>query len=141
MPLGRVINRKSTELRENLASNKISPATFQYRFSSLNIVNTVVHHLLPIAFVNWLIPRQVQFHMMNAQIDLELLQSLFLRTEVPDIGIGQVVSLSERRVAVLLDDQLLAEREQPFVAVPQRCCVENMVVVSTIVEANQLKFE
>src|SRR5438046_457936 len=64
MPLGRVINRKSTELRENLASKKISPATFQYRFSSLNIINTVFHHPLPIAFVNWLIPRQVQFHVM-----------------------------------------------------------------------------
>jgi hypothetical protein len=77
----------------------------------------------------------------DAEIDLELLQRLLHRGEVVDIGIGQVVSLREGGRAVAVDDHLLREPEQLFVAGPHGGRVENMVVVPAVVEPHQLELE
>src|SRR4029077_4797503 len=91
----------------------------------------------PIFLVDRLIQRYIQLHMMYSEIDLELLQTLLNRAEIPDIGVGQIVRLREHRIAVIVYDDLLRQFEQLPYCVTHNRCIENMIVESSIVETHQ----
>src|SRR5580765_6396307 len=80
---------------------------------------------------------------MYTEIDLKLLQPLLLRTKVVNIRIRQIVSLTEQCavICLLVVDNLLTQQKQFLEGVTEITSVQNMVVVSTIVEAHKFLLE
>ena len=109
----------------------------EYCLRGIHVVVAVICHCVPQLFRDGLIPVKVKFLVLQAKLDLPLLQTLLLRGEVVDICVRDVVRLREIRVRALADDPL-RDHVEFLVAVPQRSRVDNMIVIATVVEANQL---
>ena len=75
--------------------------------------------------------------MVDTQLDLPLLKGLLLGSEVVDIGIRQVVGLSESLLDKVVDD-LAGEVVELLIRVAQDTTVEDMVVVPAVVESDEL---
>ena len=71
-----VINRKTRKLRQNLTSNEILLTILKHSFRSDHVIDAILNHLWPQFLRHWLIPREIQLHVMNTELDFKLLQSL-----------------------------------------------------------------
>ena len=78
MTLCRVVHGQTRQLREDLPGYEVVLAVVEDRFRSLDIVRAVLHHSIPVLLVDRLVPRDVELHVENAQLDLELLQAHLL---------------------------------------------------------------
>src|SRR3954447_17979378 len=107
MCLSSIVDAQSTQFGHDLTGDEILPAIFEHSFSCSNIVDAIFNDSRPLFLIDGLIQRNIQLHVVYPEIDLELLQALFDRAEVPDIGIGQVVRLCEHRIAVVVHDDLV----------------------------------
>src|SRR5690606_26497805 len=105
-----------------------------------NIVTAIVNNTFPVFLVDRLIPRKVHLLVRDTQFDLELLQPLLLGAEVVNIGVADVVSFTKGCITIVVDD-LLRQLVESLVVVPKVSCVQNMVVVTTVVESDQLQLE
>ena len=85
------------------------------RFRRDNVVVTVFGDLGPHLLRHRLIPGKTEFLVMDTQFDLPLLETLLLGREIVDIGIRDVVRLSEERVATVAVDNLLRKLVQLLV--------------------------
>ena len=75
--------------------------------------------------------------MMNAQFNFELLQALLLAGEIINIGVGQIVCFAEHRVPITGYD-LLGQVVQLFIRVTEIPPIQNMIIVSPTIKADQL---
>ena len=76
---------------------------------------------------------------MNAQLDLPLLKTLLLGSEVVNISVGDVVGLAEESGSSL--DDVLRQVVQSFVVVSDKPCVQDVIVVLTVVESDKSELD
>ena len=105
-----------------------------------NVVVTVLADLVPTTLRNRLVPRDVDLLVLQTKLDLPLLEALLLAREVVNIRKRDVIGLAEVRIAIARD-QTLRQLVQPFVVVTEITPIQNMVVVPSTVESDELKLE
>ena len=76
------------------------------RFGSFDVVSTIVRYTIPQILRNRLVPREAQFLVVNAKLDLPLLERLLLRGEIVNIRVGQRIRFSESSINLVLDETL-----------------------------------
>ena len=135
------------------------------RFSCNDVVIAILSDLLPLILWDRLIPRKSKLLMMGSShdkldllviesllpqrflalithLDFELLKRLLVsrRSEIVNISIAQVVSFTEEQILVLsflAVGNLMAQVVDFLIAPTEHSGVDNMVIVSTIVEADK----
>src|SRR5699024_10993276 len=136
--LRRGVHRQTAQCCQNLSSDEVSLASVEHGLGGVDIVLAVLDNLRDHVLWNWLVPGDLHLHVMDAEFDLPLLQALLDRREVVNIGVRQIVGLSEQHITTVVDDRL-REVVQLLVVIPEVPPIQNMVVVSTVVEADELE--
>src|SRR5699024_5086719 len=103
--IGCVIDCHVRDIGQNLASNKVSLTVIPSSLSCFDIVFTISSNLIPPILGNVLIPRNAEFLMVNAQVNLELLQTLLLGAEVVNISVAEVIRFAKETL-LAVDDVL-----------------------------------
>ena len=141
-PLGQAvrggIDVHASHIGQNLPGDPIALSRFEHGFSRADVVFAVFRDEIPLVLRHGLIPRKAQFLMMNAQLNLELLERLFCRREIVDVGIRNIVGLAERDLhALSAFDDGAAQLIQLLVGISEVAAVEDVVVVPAAVESDQ----
>src|SRR5690606_25274930 len=134
--LCRVIDRETTELRQDLTCNEVLITIHEGRLSRNNIVVTILCDFFPLLFRNRLVPGKTELLVMNSELHLELFQTLLLRAKVINIRKGKVVRSTETGVGLVSDD-VLRELIQLLIAVAHDAPIENMVIIATTVKPDK----
>ena len=138
----RVVDGESRQLGQNLPGGPVTGEMVEHGLCGDDVVVAILGHLLPLVLGYGLVPGKTEFLVMDPELDLPLLEAHLVsgRCEVVHIGIGNIVRLAKERVPIAVDDPL-AQPVQLEIAVPEISCVEDMVVVSSAVEADELHLE
>ena len=134
--VGRVIRSQTRQFGKHEAGLPVCMEVVEYLLGCNNIVIAVSRDFLPTILGNVFVPRNTQLLVVQAKLDLPLLEGHLGCCEVVHIGVGQVVCLDEPSSHAVLDDPL-TQVVQLGVVEPQRTSVENMVVVFTAVESDK----
>ena len=134
-----VVNRQTRNRSKDLPSRPVTRKMVEHCLSGNNVVVAILGDFLPPILRDRLIPWHTELLVMDPEFDLPLLQALLVasRREVVHIGVGYVVRFTKERVSILADDPL-AELVQFLVRVTQISGIEDVVVVPTAVETDQL---
>ena len=132
----RIIDRHPRHIRQNLASCEVSLTSIKGCFCCNNIVVAILGNLRPKLLRYRLVPGQTKFLMVNTQFNLEFLQRLFLTGEIIHIRIRYIIGFTEEAICAAVND-LSREIIKLLVRIPHQPGIENMIIVSAAVEANQ----
>ena len=163
--VGGRVNAHTGKVSQDLSSSPVSREVMKGCFGCNDIVITILSDLLPFILWDRLIPRQSKLLVMRSCHDkldlfiveaflakrllslithlyLELLKGLLItrRSKVVNISVAQVVSFTEEQVLVLsllAIGDLVAQVVDFLIAPAKHSGIENMVIISTIVEANK----
>ena len=136
MGLCRRIDGEAAQVRENLTSREVALSSIEHGLGRTNIVLTVFHDVRYELLRNRIVPGDLHLHVGDSQLDLPLLQAHLHRREVVDVGIRQVVCFPKHHVSIVVDDSL--GNAIDFAVVEAHVpCVENMIIVSTVVETDE----
>src|SRR5678815_5423879 len=89
-----VVDTETTELSQNLTSDPVTLTRFEHDLARANIVRAVVQNIPHPVFRDRLVPRQIQFHVEDTQLNLELLEALLDGAELVDISVGELEPVS-----------------------------------------------
>ena len=106
-------------------------------FSSQYVVITVFSYFGPFLFRYRLVPVHSQLLVMNAKINLKLLQALLLTAKVKNVGEAIVPCFPEISIRVSANNSF-TYLVYLFWLVPKSDGMKNMVIVLSIVESNQI---
>ena len=90
-----VVDRETGQGRQGLTRHEVLMTPLEHRLRRPDVILTVGLHRRPEFLVNRLVPWESEFVMVDAQFDLPFLQTLLLRGEVEDIGVGDVIGVPE----------------------------------------------
>ena len=113
-------------------------AFLEHRLRRPDVILAIGLYRRPELLVNRLVPWESEFVMVDAQFDLPLLQTLLLRGEVEDIGVGDVVGVPEHRILVAVHDPLTEVVQRLVVVLHPSPGVQHVIVVLAVVEADQV---
>ena len=131
-----IIDGHPRHICQNLTSREVRLTSIKGCFCRNDIVVAILSNLSPKLLRHRLVPRQTKFLMVNTQFNLELLKGLLLTGKVIHIRIRHIIGFAKEAICAAVDD-LCREIIKLFVRIPHQPSIENMVVVSTAVEANQ----
>ena len=134
--VGRVVRSQTRKLGKHKAGLPVRMEVLKDLLSCNNIVITVLSNTLPKLLGDMLIPGKPELLVVQAKLDLPLLEGHLGGCEVVHISVGQVVCLDKSSRSAILDDSL-TQVEQLGVVEPKCTSIENMVVVLPAVEADQ----
>ena len=101
-----------------------------------DVVVAICGDLFPHLLWHRFVPGKAELLVVDTQLDLPLFEGLLLGGEVVDIGVGQVVGLSESLLDEVGDD-LTREVVELLIRVAHDTTVEDMVVVPAVVESDK----
>ena len=101
-----VVDRHAGHICQDLSRHKVCLAGIEHRLGGNNVVIAVFRDLCPKFFGDGPIPRQTEFLMMNAQLDLKLLQALLLTGEIVNICVANIVRFPKETICAAVDDAL-----------------------------------
>ena len=133
--IGCVIDCHVRDIGQNLASNKVSLTVIPSSLSCFDIVFTISSNLIPPILGNVLIPRNAEFLMVNAQVNLEFLKTLLLGAEVVNISVAEVIRFAKETLLVV--DDVLGKTVQLLVVETNEPCVKHMVIVLAVIKTNK----
>ena len=141
MGVGSVVDRQTAEVRQHLSGREVLVQMLEHGLRRPDVILAVRLHQRPLVLRDRLVPRHAEFVVVDAELDLPLLQALLLLGEVVDIRVGQVVRLAEERVAVAAHD-LHAQLVQHGVVEPHKPPrPQHVVVVLAVVEPHEIAVE
>ena len=108
----------------------------EHRFLATNIVFAIRSDAFPMLLRHRRIPIKAKLHMQDAQLNFPAFERLLFAEVVVNIGIGQIVRGPEVRITIITN-QALTELIQGLVGVPHHCCIQDVVVVLTVVEPDE----
>ena len=138
--VGRIIDSHLGNLCQNLTCGKVALRVIPDCLCCKNIVIAVFRNLRPKFFRNGFVPRKTKLLMVNAQLDFPLLQALLLRTVIIDIRVRDIICFSKHRIRRSADNSL-RERVELLIRISNHTSIENVVIVTTAVESNQLELD
>ena len=133
-----VIDRETGQRRQGLTRHEVLMAFLEHRLRRPDVILAIGLHRRPELLVNRLVPWESEFVMVDAQFDLPLLQTLLLRGEVEDIGVGDVIGVAEHRILVAVHDPLTEVVQRLVVVLHPSPGVQHVIVVLAVVEADQV---
>ena len=133
--VGSVVDSHAGNICQNLTRNKVCLPRVKYGFCRNDIVVAVFCNLLPLLFRHRLIPRKPELLMVDAQLDLKLLQALLFCAEVVNIRVGEVIRLTEK--ARMFIDDLLRQIIDCLNRPPNHAGIQDVVIVLAVVETDQ----
>ena len=90
-----VVDRETGQRRQSLTRHEVLMTFLEHRLRRPDVILAIGLYRRPELLVNRLVPWESEFVMVDAQFDLPLLQTLLLRGEVKDIGVGDVIGVPE----------------------------------------------
>ena len=135
--VGAGVDRETCDRSEDLTCLPVRLQMVPYLLCGDDVVVAICGDLFPHLLRHRFVPGKTELLVVDTQFDLPLLEGLLLGGEVVDIGVGQVVGLSESLLDKIVDD-LTREVIELNVRVAQDTTVEDMVVVPTVVESYEL---
>ena len=135
-----IIRNTAGNLRQHQAGVPVGFEMVKSCFRRKHVILAILSNLVPHILCYRLIPRKSQLLMMNPKLDLEFLQALFVccRSKVVNIRVGDVICLTKQIAVVVVIDDAGRQLENFHRTVTEHGCVENMVVVPAVIEADQL---
>ena len=138
--IGRIIDGHLGNLCQDLTCGKVALRMIPDRFRCNDVVVAILSNLRPKFFRNRFVPRKTKLLMVNAKLDFPLLQALLLRTVVIDIRVRDIIRFSKHRIRRAVDNPL-RERIELLIRISNHTSIENVVIVTTAVESNQLELD
>ena len=138
--VGRIIDGHLGNLCQDLTCGKVALRVIPDRFRCNDVVVAILSNLRPKFFRNRFVPRKTKLLMVNAKLDFPLLQALLLGTVVIDIRVRDIIRFSEHRIRRAVDNPL-RERIELLIRISNHTSIENVVIVTTAVESNQLELD
>ena len=132
------VHRQSGNIGQHTTSDEVLVAIVEDRLRGGDVVCAVVRNLKDLVVRDRLVPRVLVLLVMDPELELELLETLLLRREVVNIRVRQIIRLAEEDVLAVTFNDLLAEVVELLVRVAHVPSVQNMVVVPSVVEPDQL---
>ena len=100
----RIIDRHPRHICQNLTSREVSLTSIKGCLCRNDIIVTILSNFRPKLLWHRLIPRQTKFLMVNAQINLKLLQRLLFTGKVIYIRIRHIVGFAEEAICAAVDN-------------------------------------
>ena len=137
-----VVNSKTRYCSKHLTSLEVTMEIRKHCLCRYNVVIAILSNTSPVLFRHRFIPRILKLVVMQTQLYLPLLQTLLVSSgrEVVNIRVRHVPGFVERIVltATVPVDDLIAHLIQFLNRISRHSSVQNQIVVSKVVEANEL---
>lgn len=112
----------------------------KHLLGGFNVVRAVCDHVIPVRLWDELVPGKIGLEVFDSELDLPLLEALFLCREVVNIRVGEVVRLTECCVLLVVDDSL-RHLVKLSIGISKTRRIHDVVVVFPIIEADQPKIK
>ena len=136
-----VVDGHSSHIGQNLTSDEVGLTSIEHCLRSDDIVVAVFSDLLPHALRNRLIPRKTKLLVVDTEFDLPFFQALFLRAEVINISIRDIVGFAKEAVValgfLLAANDPLRQVVKLLIGIAHQASVEDVVIVPPAVETDE----
>nr|AIE38369.1 hypothetical protein [Siphovirus contig89]AIE38412.1 hypothetical protein [Siphovirus contig89]AIE38541.1 hypothetical protein [Siphovirus contig89]AIE38584.1 hypothetical protein [Siphovirus contig89]AIE38627.1 hypothetical protein [Siphovirus contig89] len=102
--VGAGVDRETRDRSEDLTGLPVRLQIVPYLLRGDDVIVAICGDLFPHLLRHRFVPGKTELLVVDTQLDLPLLEGLLLGGEVVDIGIGQVVGLSESLLDEVVDD-------------------------------------